>query len=206
MDYVFVVQLHEGDVLEDIFQLFSDMYQVRGNCYVFIMSDDANQLIELRENIEEIHKRIPHSTIEIFINCLDKLQLYLEEFSLKTRLIWIDSWYKLENDVVYYLNQASLYTPAYGFISPYCQEEEERYYVADVYGDDLVFTNGSFIQQPMFVDACPVSVFLTTIENYLIDQKSGFMRGIALRRLGFVNIVLPNVTVSKKETKNDTNN
>lgn len=200
MDYVFVIQLHKGDVLEDIFQLFSDMYQVRGNCYVFIMSDDANQLIKLRENIEEIHKRIPRSTIEIFLNSLGKLEVYLEEFDPKTRLIWIDSWYKLENDVVYHLNQASLYTKGYGFISPYCQEEE-RYYVADIYGDDLEFTQGSLVEQPMFVDVCPIPVFLTTIGNYLLDQKSDFMRGIALRRLGFANIVLPNVTVSKKETK-----
>ena len=205
MDYVFVVQLHKGDLLKDTLQLLSDMYEVRGNCHAFIMSDDANQLLELRQNIEEVQKRIPYCTTEIFVNSLGKLEVCLNRFDPKTRLIWIDSQYALENDVVYHLNQASLYTQGYGFISPYCQEKE-NYYVADVYSDDLQPTQGSLIEQPMSVDTCPVPVFLTTIGNYLLDKSSGLMRGIALRRIGFRNIVLPHVTVSKKETNSDTNN
>ena len=205
MDYVFVVQLHKGDLLKDTLQLLSDMYEVKGNCYAFIMSDDANQLLELRQNIEEVQKRIPHCITEIFANSLGKLEVCLNRFDPKTRLIWIDSQYDLENDVVYHLNQASLYTKGYGFISPYC-EGEEGYYVTDIYSDNPLSIQRSLIEQPMSVDTCPVPVFLTTIGNYLLDQNSGLMRGIALRRVGFRNIVLPHVTVSKKETNSDTNN
>ena len=205
MDYVFVVQLHKGDSLKDILQLFSGIYQVRGDCHVFIMSDDADQLVNLRQNIQRLQKRIPYWTTEIFLNSKSKLFTCLNRFNSHTRLIWIDSNYNLEDNTVYHLNQASLYTKGYGFISPYC-EGEEGYYVTDIYSDNPLPTQGSLIEQPMSVDTCPVPVFLTTIGNYLLDQNSGLMRGIALRRIGFRNMVLPQVTVSKKENKNDTNN
>ena len=161
MDYVFVVQLHKGDSLEDTLQLLSDMYQVRGVCHALIMSDDANQLVELRENIEEVQKRTPYCTTEISLDSESKLLSCLNRFNPKTRLIWVDSNYNLENDVVYHLNQASLYAKGYGFISPYCQDEE-NYYVTDIYSDNLQLTQGSLTEQPMSVDICPTPVFLTT--------------------------------------------
>jgi hypothetical protein len=204
MDYVFVVQIHKRDSLEDIFQLFSDIYQVRGNCHVFIMSNDANQLVQLREKIEELQKRIPYWSTEIFLKSKSKLFTCFNRFSPHTRLIWIDSNYALEDNVVYHLNQASLYAKGYGFISPYC--EGEKYYVTDIYDDNPQPIQDSPIKEPMSVDTCPVPVFLTTISNYLLDQNSGLMRGIASRRIGFRNMVLPQAIVFKKENKNDTNN
>lgn len=68
MNYVIVVQLHKEDSLKDVVQLLSNTYVIREDCHVFIMSNNADQLIELRENIEEIQESTPYYTIEMFLN------------------------------------------------------------------------------------------------------------------------------------------
>lgn len=208
MDYVFVVQLHKRDSLKDIFQLFSDIYQVRGDCHVFIMSNDANQLVQLRENIEKLQKRIPYWTTEIFLKSSSKLSTCLNRFNSNTKLIWIDSDYIVERYVIHELVVASLNLRGYGFIFPYC-EQDKQYRISDIYEENpsiIEFEPDAEQKSTADIDICSTNMFCTTINNYLIDNTSSLIRGIALRRLGFRNILLTDIIVEKKENKNDTDN
>lgn len=208
MDCVFVVQLHKKDSLKDIFQLFSDIYQVQVDGHVFIMSDDANQLVQLRENIEKLQKRIPYWTTEIFLKSSSKLSTCLNRFNSNTRLIWIDSDYIVGQYVIRELVVASLDLRGYGFIFPYC-EQEKQYHISDIYEENpsiIEFEPDVKQKSIADIDICSTNIFSTTINNYLVDSTSSLIRGITLRRLGFRNVLLTDIIVEKKENKNDTDN
>lgn len=208
MDYVIVVQLHKEDSLKDVIQLLSGVYVIGEDCHVFIMSNNADQLIELRKNIEEIQESTPYYTIEIFLNSTSRLSTSLNRFNSNTKLIWIDSDYIVEPYVIHELVVASLNLRGYGFIFPYC-EQDKQYRISDIYEENpsiIELQPGTEQKSTVDIDICSTDIYCTTINNYLIDNTSSLIRGIALRRLGFRNILLTDITVEKKENKNDTDN